>query len=44
MKFEKLGYGLYTFDTKNPKTNKPSFLDYTFVQTVKDRKSLYLSE
>ena len=41
MEFEKLGCGLYAFDTKNPKTSKPQFIDYSLVQTVTDKKSLY---
>ena len=44
IEFEKLGCGLYAFDTENSKTNKPTFLDYLLVQTVNNRKSLYSSE
>ena len=41
MEFKKLGCRLYAFDANNPKTNKPKFLDYSFVQTVSNRKSLH---
>jgi len=41
IEFEKLGCGLYAFDTRRPKTNKPSFISYSLVQTVASNKSLY---
>jgi len=44
MEFENLGCSLYAFDTRNPKTNKSPFLEYSFVQTVLANKSLYSAE
>ena len=40
--FEKLGCGLYVYDTAKPVlNNKPSFINYNFVQTVHENEKKY---
>ena len=44
MDLEKIGHTLHGFDVASTKTSKPEFLDYSLVQVVTDRKSLYSLE